>query len=59
MSVASEEYLGDNPIAAALVCLAPFVKLHGEIEEITHFIEHYSCMSKEWEDDNIVNTSMN
>lgn len=29
ISVASEDYLGENPIAATLVCLAPFVKLHG------------------------------
>lgn len=44
ISVASEDYLGENPIAATLVCLAPFVKLHGEREEITRFIDNYSCM---------------
>lgn len=60
MGVANTDFLGDNPIAAALVCFAPFVKIHGEREEITRFIDHYSCMSKdEWEDDDKVTEYIN
>lgn len=60
MGVANTDFLGDYPLAAALVCFAPFVKIHGEREEITQFIDHYSCMSnEEWEDDDNVTEYIN
>lgn len=44
MGIADADNLERNPVNAAIVAFAPIVKERGPIEEITNFIDTYSCV---------------
>ena len=55
MCAAESDFLGSMPLAAALVTLVPLYKEHGNIEEISKFIDDYACANEEeWKDDKFV-----
>lgn len=55
MCVAESDFLGSIPFAAALVTLVPLYKDNGNIEEVSQFIDYYSCINEdEWKSEEIV-----